>query len=134
MDDLVSLDAEMIRRTYELSTKIMAHYDRYEFSEVTQTLHHFCVDDLGSFYLDIIKDRQYTLKAESHARKSCQTALYWITDALVRWMSPILSFTAQKFGRQCPVNVLIASCLLLLKLNTKGGSSCRGKLVTNSIC
>ena len=102
MDDLVSLDAEMIRRTYELSTKIMAHYDRYEFSEVTQTLHHFCVDDLGSFYLDIIKDRQYTLKAESHARKSCQTALYWITDALVRWMSPILSFTAQEIWEAMP--------------------------------
>ena len=102
MDDLVSLDAEMIRRTYELSTKLMDHYDCYEFSEVTQTLHRFCVDDLGSFYLDIIKDRQYTLKAESHARKSCQTALYWITDALVRWMSPILSFTAQEIWEAMP--------------------------------
>ena len=102
MDDLVSLDAEMIRRTNELSTKLMGHYDRYEFSEVTQTLHHFCVDDLGGFYLDIIKDRQYTLKAESHARKSCQTALYWITDALVRWMAPILSFTAQEIWEVMP--------------------------------
>jgi isoleucyl-tRNA synthetase len=102
MDDLVSLDAEMIRRTCELSTKILVHYDRYEFSEVTQTLHHFCVDDLGGFYLDIIKDRQYTLKADSHARKSCQTALYWISDALVRWMSPILSFTAQEIWEVMP--------------------------------
>ena len=102
MADLVSLDAEMIRRTCELSTKLMDHYDCYEFSEVTQTLHQFCVDDLGSFYLDIIKDRQYTLKAECHARKSCQTALYWITDALVRWMSPILSFTAQEIWEAMP--------------------------------
>jgi isoleucyl-tRNA synthetase len=102
LDDLVSLDAEMIRRTTELSTKIIEHYERYEFSEVTQALHHFCVDDLGGFYLDIIKDRQYTLKADSHARKSCQTAMYWITDALVRWMAPILSFTAQEIWDSMP--------------------------------
>jgi isoleucyl-tRNA synthetase len=102
MDDLVSLDAEMIRRTTALSEKIIGHYERYEFSEVTQSLHHFCVDDLGGFYLDIIKDRQYTLKADSHARKSCQTAMYWITDALVRWMAPILSFTAQEIWEAMP--------------------------------
>ena len=101
-DDLVSLDAEMIRRTTELASKIMGHYARYEFSEVTQALHHFCVDDLGGFYLDIVKDRQYTLKPDSHARKSCQTALYWITDALVRWMAPILSFTAQEIWEAIP--------------------------------
>ena len=101
-DDLVSLDAEMIRRTTELASKIMGHYARYEFSEVTQALHHFCVDDLGGFYLDIVKDRQYTLKPDSHARKSCQTALYWITDALVRWMAPILSFTAQEIWEAMP--------------------------------
>lgn len=102
MDDLVSLDAEMIRRTAALSEKIVTHYERYEFSEVTQALHHFCVDDLGGFYLDIIKDRQYTLKADSHARRSCQTAMYWITDALVRWMAPILSFTAQEIWEVMP--------------------------------
>ena len=101
-DDLVSLDAEMIWRTTELASKIMGHYARYEFSEVTQALHHFCVDDLGGFYLDIVKDRQYTLKPDSHARKSCQTALYWITDALVRWMAPILSFTAQEIWEAMP--------------------------------
>ncbi|MDC0379642.1 isoleucine--tRNA ligase [Litorivicinus sp.] len=101
-DDLVSLDAEMIRRTTELASKIMGHYARYEFSEVTQALHHFCVDDLGGFYLDIVKDRQYTLKPDTHARKSCQTALYWITDALVRWMAPILSFTAQEIWEAMP--------------------------------
>jgi len=101
-DDLVSLDAEMIRRTTELASKIMGHYARYEFSEVTQALHHFCVDDLGGFYLDIVKDRQYTLKPDSRARKSCQTALYWITDALVRWMAPILSFTAQEIWEAMP--------------------------------
>lgn len=102
MDDLVSLDAEMMRRTEALSAKIMGHYRAYEFSEVTQALHHFCVDDLGGFYLDIIKDRQYTLKADSHARRSAQTALYWMTEAFVRWMAPILSFTAQEIWESMP--------------------------------
>lgn len=102
MDDFVSLDAEMMERTQKLSKKIMEHYERYEFSEVTQSIHHFCVEDLGGFYLDIIKDRQYTLKADSHARRSCQTALYWITNALVRWMAPILSFTAQEIWEAMP--------------------------------
>ena len=102
MQDLVSLDAEMVRRTEVLGAKIMAHYAAYEFSEVTQALHHFCVDDLGGFYLDIIKDRQYTLKADSHARRSAQTALYWMTEAFVRWMSPILSFTAQEIWESMP--------------------------------
>lgn len=102
LDDLVSLDAEMIKRTQALSEKIMGHYRTYEFSEVTQALHHFCVADLGGFYLDIIKDRQYTLKADSHARRSAQTALYWMTDAFVRWMAPILSFTAQEIWEVMP--------------------------------
>ena len=56
----------------------------------------FCINDLGGFYLDIIKDRQYTTKADSQARRSAQTALYHIVQAFVRWMSPILSFTAQE--------------------------------------
>lgn len=101
-DDLVSLDAEMVRRTAALSQQIMTHYRNYAFSEVTQALHHFCVHDLGGFYLDIIKDRQYTLKADSHARRSCQTALYLMTDAFVRWLAPILSFTAQEIWDAMP--------------------------------
>ena len=56
----------------------------------------FCINDLGGFYLDIIKDRQYTTKADSQARRSAQTALYHIVQAFIRWMSPILSFTAQE--------------------------------------
>ena len=102
IDDFVSLDAEMLFRAEKLSEKIMGHYERYEFSEVTQSIHHFCVEDLGAFYLDIIKDRQYTLKPDSHARRSCQTALYWITDSLARWMAPILSFTAQEIWDAMP--------------------------------
>jgi Isoleucyl-tRNA synthetase len=102
LDDLVSLDAEMVMRTRALSQQIMTHYRNYAFSEVTQALHHFCVHDLGGFYLDIIKDRQYTLKADSHARQSCQTALYLMTDAFVRWLAPIVSFTAQEIWEAMP--------------------------------
>jgi isoleucyl-tRNA synthetase len=66
------------------------------FHIVTNALTNFCINDLGGFYLDIIKDRQYTTKADSQARRSAQTALYHFVQAFVRWMSPILSFTAQE--------------------------------------
>ncbi|STM08325.1 isoleucyl-tRNA synthetase [Escherichia coli] len=65
----------------------------------------FCSVEMGSFYLDIIKDRQYTAKADSVARRSCQTALYHIAEALVRWMAPILSFTADEVWATCRANV-----------------------------
>ena len=61
----------------------------------------FCSVEMGSFYLDIIKDRQYTTKADSLARRSCQTALWHIAEALVRWMAPILSFTADEIWATC---------------------------------
>ncbi|VEH68310.1 Isoleucyl-tRNA synthase [Rodentibacter pneumotropicus] len=62
----------------------------------------FCSVEMGSFYLDIIKDRQYTTKADSLARRSCQTALWHISEALVRWMAPILSFTADEIWQYLP--------------------------------
>ncbi len=69
---------------------ILKAYEAYDFHEVVQRLMRFCSVEMGSFYLDIIKDRQYTAKADSVARRSCQTALYHIAEALVRWMAPIL--------------------------------------------
>ncbi|NBS12519.1 MAG: isoleucine--tRNA ligase [Gammaproteobacteria bacterium] len=101
-EQLLALDAEMIRRTAAMQARILALYDQYSFSEVTQAIHHFCVDDLGGFYLDVIKDRQYTCPRDSVARRSCQTALYYIIDAMVRWMAPILSFTAQEVWEAMP--------------------------------
>ena len=71
-------------------------YEDMNFHIVTTALTNFCINDLGGFYLDIIKDRQYTTKADSQARHSAQTALYHLVQAFVRWMSPILSFTAQE--------------------------------------
>ena len=69
---------------------------------VVQNLMHFCSIELGSFYLDIIKDRQYTAKADSLARRSCQSALYLIAEALIRWIAPVLSFTAQEAWEAMP--------------------------------
>ncbi|MCQ8812081.1 class I tRNA ligase family protein, partial [Escherichia coli] len=68
----------------------------YDFHEVVQRLMRFWSVEMGSFYLDIINDREYSAKADSVARRSCQTALFHIVEALVRWMAPILSFTADE--------------------------------------
>ena len=77
-------------------------YDEYNFHQVTQKLMQFCSVEMGSFYLDIIKDRQYTAKADSLARRSCQTALFHIVEAMVRWMAPIMSFTADEIWALLP--------------------------------
>lgn len=101
-DNLVALDAWIVSRANEVQKEIVAAYETYDLLSVSQKLVHFCSIELGSFYLDIIKDRQYTAKADGHARRSCQTALYHIAEALVRWMAPILSFTAQEVWQALP--------------------------------
>jgi isoleucyl-tRNA synthetase len=82
--------------------EIIDAYNEYDLIVVSQKLMHFCSVELGSFYLDIIKDRQYTAKSDGNARRSCQTALYHIVEALVRWMAPIMSFTAQEIWQELP--------------------------------
>ncbi len=99
---MVALDRWIVARAAALQEEIQQAYDQYQFHVVTQKLMHFCSIELGSFYLDIIKDRQYTAKADGVARRSCQTALYHIAEALVRWMTPILSFTAQEVWELMP--------------------------------
>ena len=100
--DMVALDRWMVTRAKQLQEELVAAYERYDLLVVSQKLTHFCSLDLGSFYLDIIKDRQYTAKQDSVARRSCQTALYHIVEALVRWMAPITSFTAQEIWQEMP--------------------------------
>jgi isoleucyl-tRNA synthetase len=100
--DMVALDAWMVSRTKKVQEQIMQAYDNYDMLIVCQSMMQFCSIELGSFYLDIIKDRQYTAKADSIARRSCQTALYHIAEALVRWMAPIMSFTAQEVWEAMP--------------------------------
>ncbi|MEX5455396.1 isoleucine--tRNA ligase [Acinetobacter baumannii] len=96
VDDLIALDQYILQRANEVQQTIIAAYEEMNFHVVCSALTSFCINDLGGFYLDIIKDRQYTTKADSQARRSAQTALYHIVQAFVRWMSPILSFTAQE--------------------------------------
>ena len=101
-EQMLALDRYIVDRALQLQDEIKGLYDGYHFHQIYQRLHHFCALDLGGFYLDIIKDRQYTTQADSVARRSCQTALYHIAQALVRWMAPILSFTAEEIYENLP--------------------------------
>lgn len=96
IDQLIALDQYILQRANDVQASIISAYDDMNFHQVCTQLTSFCINDLGGFYLDIIKDRQYTTKADSQARRSAQTALYHLVQAFVRWMSPILSFTAQE--------------------------------------
>ena len=94
--DLLEIDRHALARAAELQADILAHYERYEFHPVVGKLQVYCSEDLGAFYLDVLKDRLYTTGAKSLARRSAQTALWQITQAMLRWMAPFLSFTAEE--------------------------------------
>ena len=95
--DMVEIDRYALVLARQLQEKIAGeYYPRYAFHFAVQDLVQFCSEDLGAFYLDILKDRLYTTKTDSHARRSAQTALYHITRSLVLLMSPILCFTAEE--------------------------------------
>ncbi|MBP8926089.1 MAG: isoleucine--tRNA ligase [Pseudomonadales bacterium] len=98
-DEMLALDRWVLDRTLLLQREIIEAYDSYQFHLIYQKLHNFCVTDLGGFYLDVIKDRQYTTRADSVARRSAQTALFDVLEAMVRWIAPILSFTADEIWR-----------------------------------
>ncbi|PID44287.1 MAG: isoleucine--tRNA ligase [Proteobacteria bacterium] len=101
-EQMLVLDRWAVDRAHQLHVEIKSAYDAYSFLTIYQKLLNFCTSELGGFYLDIIKDRQYTTKPDSRARRSCQTALYHIVEAMVRWMSPILSFTAEEIWQAIP--------------------------------
>jgi len=95
-DRLFEIDRYALAMTARMQEEITAFYDRYEFHPATARLQTFCSEDLGAFYLDILKDRLYTTAPDSTARRSAQTALWHITQALLKLMAPILSFTAEE--------------------------------------
>ncbi|ANI36476.1 isoleucine--tRNA ligase [Pseudomonas alloputida] len=101
-EDMLALDRWAVDRTLLLQRELEEHYSEYRFWNVYSKVHNFCVQELGGFYLDIIKDRQYTTGANSVARRSCQTALFHISEALVRWIAPILAFTADEIWQYLP--------------------------------
>ncbi len=92
----LEIDRYALAFTQKLQDEIVADYARYEFHQVAQKLQHFCSEELGGFYLDILKDRLYTAGENSHARRSAQNALYHLAHSLVRLMAPVLSFTAEE--------------------------------------
>ncbi len=99
---MLSLDRWAVARSVQLQEQVRKAYDDYEFHRIYQMVHNFCAVDMGSLYLDIIKDRQYTTQADSIARRSAQTAMYHVVESLVRWLAPILSFTADEIWQHIP--------------------------------
>ena len=101
-EQMLKLDRWAVDRTRRLQAEILEAYDQYQFHLIYQKVHNFCSMDLGSLYLDIIKDRQYTTGRDSIARRSAQTAMQHILEAMTRWLAPILSFTAEEIWRNLP--------------------------------
>ncbi|HUO78709.1 MAG TPA: isoleucine--tRNA ligase [Steroidobacteraceae bacterium] len=100
--ELVELDRWAITRAHALQQEVVAAYRSYEFHLIYQKVHNFCVVDLGAFYLDVLKDRLYTTPAGGRARRSAQTALWHLAESMVRWLAPILSFTAEEIWQALP--------------------------------
>ncbi|MDB6041515.1 MAG: ileS [Gammaproteobacteria bacterium] len=100
--DMLALDRWALARTRELQAEITEAYRKYSFHLIYQKVHNFCIVDLGGFYLDVVKDRLYTTGADSRARRSAQTAMYHIAESMVRWLAPVLSFTAEEIWRFLP--------------------------------
>jgi len=100
--ELLPLDRYMLARTRDLAEKILAWYEAFEFHRVYQAVNEFAIVDLSSFYLDVLKDRMYTFAPTSQARRSAQTVLWKITEALVRLVAPILTFTSDEIWEHLP--------------------------------
>jgi isoleucyl-tRNA synthetase len=103
LEQLLEIDRYALARAAQFQSEVLAHYEVYEFHPVVAKLQVFCSEDLGAFYLDVLKDRLYTTPPKSLARRSAQTALWRITQAMLRWMAPFLSFTSEEAWRIiCP--------------------------------
>jgi len=99
---MLALDRWAVDQAARLQETVTEAYEAYSFHIIYQRVHNFCSVEMGSFYLDIIKDRQYTTPADSLARRSAQTAMYHVVEAMARWLAPILSFTAEEIWRHLP--------------------------------
>ena len=102
MNNMLVLDRWIVSKTHDLQQQVINEYDNYNFHFVMKAILNFCTNDLGGFYLDVIKDRQYTTQTDSLARRSAQSALFHISHAMVRWLSPILSFTSEEIWQFLP--------------------------------
>ncbi|MBA4693228.1 MAG: isoleucine--tRNA ligase [Congregibacter sp.] len=102
IEQLLPLDRWILGQAHALQSDLRTAYDEYQFHHVYHRLHNFCSGELGGFYLDIIKDRQYTTASDSLPRRSAQTSLFHLAEALCRWIAPILSFTAEELWENMP--------------------------------
>jgi isoleucyl-tRNA synthetase len=100
INEMVSLDVWILLLAEQKQKQIQAQYEKYNFHQVVHTILDFCTNYLSGFYLDIIKDRQYTTQKNSIARRSAQTALYHLSHTIINWLSPILSFTAEEIWQE----------------------------------
>jgi isoleucyl-tRNA synthetase len=100
--DMLALDRWVVDRAYQLQQEVIAAYETYQFQPIYQKILHFCSIELGGFYLDVTKDRQYTAKTDGLARRSSQTAMYHVIEALTRWLAPITSYTADELWQFIP--------------------------------
>jgi len=101
-EQMIALDRWAVTRTFELQNEVVRAYRNYGMHDIYQKVHNFCVVDLSGFYLDIIKDRLYTTGRDSRPRHSAQTAMYHVLHAMIRWIAPILSFTAEEAWKHAP--------------------------------
>jgi isoleucyl-tRNA synthetase len=102
VEESLLLDQWAIQQAYDVQQAVLAAYERYDFPEVVARIQNFCTNELGALYLDITKDRLYTMPTDSPGRRSAQSAMYRIAEALVRWLAPVLSFTAEEIWQQLP--------------------------------
>ena len=102
VEDSLLLDQWAVQQAYDVQQAVTAAYERYDYPEVVARIQNFCTNELGALYLDITKDRLYTMPTDSRGRRSAQGAMYRITEALVRWLAPILSFTAEEIWQAMP--------------------------------
>ncbi len=100
--DTLLLDQWAVQQAWDVQQAVVAAYARHDFPEVVQRVQNFCTNEMGGLYLDITKDRLYTMPTESHGRRSAQSAMYRVLEALVRWIAPILSFTAEEIWKLIP--------------------------------
>jgi isoleucyl-tRNA synthetase len=102
VEDSLPLDQWAVQQACDVQQAVVAAYERYDFPEVVARVQNFCTNEMGALYLDITKDRLYTMPTDSHGRRSAQSAMYRIAEALVRWLAPILSFTAEEIWQALP--------------------------------
>ncbi len=102
IDECLLLDQWAVQQAHDVQQAVIAAYARYDYPEIVQRVQNFCTNEMGSLYLDITKDRLYTMPRDSRGRRSAQTAMAHIVEAMVRWLAPILSFTAEEIWQGIP--------------------------------